>query len=143
MLRDSIVNRVHLRTMKGVGGHNGLLPMPVYMGHPVACNPTGEPSYIDGQIADILVEIQEAPLRPFTEGEAIGTIEQNTRHDNAIHGVSKDAYDRMAQRVWTAHHKLTRAAKRREYTTDRQAEGETFRFTWVPALDAFVVRKLS
>lgn len=42
----------------------------------VTINPTGEPWYIDGQVSDILAELQETTVAPFKEREQIGTIAQ-------------------------------------------------------------------
>lgn len=137
MLRDSMSTRSYMKSQQDK------LPMPVNFGHPVAVNPTGEPSYIDGQVTDILVEIQEAPIKPFVEGEPIGILDGVGSIVAEVHGIPLAVYNRMTDRVWAAHKRLTRAAKRRSYTTDRTAAGEQFRFTWLPEVAAFLVRKLS
>lgn len=135
MLRDSMLNQWH---MSSVTADHRSLPMPVYMGHPVAVNPTGDPSYIDGQVADILVEMQETHIEPFIEGTPIGTIGQ-THPREALFGVERAEFDALSADVWIAHLRLPRAARRHSYTTDRGS----FRFTWQPDTVSFTVRRIA
>ncbi len=110
---------------------------PVY--HPVTLNPTGEPSYIDGQVIDIIHEIhQEGPLRPFIEGEPIGSA--NARRDNPgmfIMGIPLRDFNLMSDRVWRDHRAKTKAAQRTVYTTVRTAAGIQFLWTWRPETSSF------
>ena len=121
-----------------------IIPIVPYMGHAVAVNPTGDPSYIDGQVADILVEIQEMPLPPFVEGEPIGAIGQSERPVVLIHGVNEADFNRMSDRVWAAHKLLPAAARNHSYTTDRMTpDFRKFRFTWMSPVATFHVARMS
>ena len=138
MLRDAPSRR---KIYMPVGSDK--LPVPIYLGHPVASDPTGDPAYIDGQVADILVELQEKPIRPFVEGEPIGTLDAVAGYPDTVMGVPQGDWNRMVARVWLAHRKLTRAARRKPYTTDRSCFGKRFRCQWQPERLAFSIKELA
>lgn len=130
MLRDAARTKKYLR-------FEDKLPQPVNFGHPVADNPTGSPAYIDGQVADILVEIQEKPMAKFVEGEQVGTLPPEV--DPTVFGIDKRKFDSMMDRVFVRHKKLSRASRRLPYTLLRMADGKQFHLTWLPEHDGFRV----
>lgn len=143
MLRDSFWNRQFIGTASGESGVS--LPQLVRRDVPVAFDPieSALASYITRQVADILVEIQETPLRPFVEGEPIGTVAL-AAVPNPVLGVPQADFNRMSARMWAAHNGLPAAARHRSYTTDRMAPNfRKYRFTWVPANESFHIEKLS
>jgi len=136
MLRDNVHTKFYL-TLPDTGE---ILPVPIYVGHPVTLNPTNDPKYIDGQVADILVEIEGEPIEPFIEGAPIGTIEQQHPCE-LVFNEERTTLDHMSASVWAAHHALPRAARRHSYTTDRGS----YRFTWQPRIEGngFTVRRIA
>lgn len=112
-------------------------PLPIY--HPVTLNPTGDPAYVDGQVSDIMIELQEGPpLKPFIEGEPIPTPTEPLAL--FMFGVPTADYDRMMARVWVDHKHRPKRDRRREYNLIRKAGGQQFQITWLPELAGFRVR---
>ncbi len=101
--------------------------------------PGNGPGYIDGQVRDIINELQEEqPLRPFIEGEPIGSA--NARRDNPgmfMMGIPLRDFNLMSDRVWRDHRAKTKAAQRAVYTTVRTAAGIQFLWTWRPETSSF------
>jgi hypothetical protein len=132
MLRDAGSTRRYLHTEKQ------LLPYPISYGHPVSANPTGSPAYIDGQVADILVEMQEKPVSKFFEGELIGAV---TADDAAtVFQIDAGKFSAMMNRVFVRHKKLPRKLRHLTYTLVRSTDGTHFHITYLPEADGFRVK---
>lgn len=131
MLRDAVATRHFLK-------RNDKLPELINYGHPVSADPTGSPAYIDGQVADILVEIQEKPVAKFVEGQLVGTLPPE--EPALVFNVDQKKFNAMMARVFTRHKKLPRKMRSLEYTLIRSAEGRQFHLTFVPSLDGFRVK---
>jgi hypothetical protein len=131
MLRDAVATRHFLkRTDK--------LPELINYGHPVSADPTGSPAYIDGQVADILVEIQEKPVSKFVEGDPVGTLPPV--EPATVFGVDQKKFNAMMARVFTRHKKLPRKLRSLPYTLVRSVDGKAFHIHYVPALDGYRVK---
>ena len=123
----------------------GQLPADTPIYHPPTLNPTGEPWYVDGQVIDILAEIQEGPpLRPFVEGEPIAPA--SARADNPgtfFMGLPLHEFNDMSASVWAAHKRRVRVQNLRPYSTIRTVNGMTFVWSWQPEQKTFHVNRRS
>jgi hypothetical protein len=111
----------------------------------VSLIPSNDPEYVNRHVRDILNEILEGPpLRPFVEGEAIGSLLKEVEASGTLlFGIPLIEYNRMSARVWADHKRLTAKRRRQQYETVRRQSGRTFRFVWHADVEAFRVQDIT